>query len=69
VLLTLHGWGSKYMYGDGAGVAIVHKACGNLLDPALACNCCGEKVGRRDIELIKRPGATVGHIMGKDEAA
>lgn len=71
VMLTLHGWGSKYMYGEGeeAAVAIIHKSCGNLLDPGLACNCCGEKVERRDIELIKRAGATVGHIMGKDEAA
>jgi DNA-binding HxlR family transcriptional regulator len=73
VILTLHGWGSKYMYGDGAGVAIVHKACGNLLDPGLACNCCGEKVERRDIELVKRPGKPVGEIMAelraKEEAA
>lgn len=71
VLLTLHGWGSKYMYKDGeeAAVAIIHKSCGNLLDPALACNCCGEKVERRDIELIKRHGRSVGEIMAKEDAA
>ncbi len=71
VLLTLHGWGAKYMYGGGqdAGVAIVHKGCGQLLDPGLACNCCGEKVERRDIELIKRDGPTVGEIMAREDAA
>ncbi|HYE43859.1 MAG TPA: helix-turn-helix domain-containing protein [Caulobacteraceae bacterium] len=70
VLLTLHGWGSKYMYGkDDAGVVIVHKGCGQPLDPGLACNCCGEKVERRDIELIAGPGKSVGEILARDEAA
>ena len=35
----------------------------------LACDHCGEKVERRDIELVTRAGATVGEIMAKEEAA
>ncbi|MFJ6024651.1 winged helix-turn-helix transcriptional regulator [Brevundimonas sp. NPDC092305] len=71
VLLTLHGWGSKHVYGDmDAGVVFKHKACGHELKSRLACECCGEIVKRRDIETIvtaDRP--TVGDVMGRDEAA
>jgi len=70
VLVSLHGWGSKYMYDDrDAGVVMVHKACGQPLDPGLACNCCGDKVERRDIELVIRDGVSVGEVMAKEDAA
>jgi DNA-binding HxlR family transcriptional regulator len=70
VLVTLHGWGSKYMYGtEDAAVLMIHKGCGHELQAELACGHCGDKVERRDIELVKRAGATVGEIMAKEEAA
>ena len=70
VLVTLHGWGAKYLYDDqDAAVVMIHKSCGKPLDAGLACNCCGEKVERRDIELQVREGATVGEVLSKDEAA
>ncbi len=71
VLLTLHGWGSKHLYGDmDAGVVFTHKSCGAELTPRLACGCCGEIVQRRDIEATftaDRP--TVAEVLAKDEAA
>lgn len=71
VLLTLHGWGSKHLYGDmDAGVVFKHKTCGHELTPRLACDCCGEIVRRRDIETTftaDRP--TVAQVLAKDEAA
>ncbi len=71
VLLTLHGWGAKHLYGEsGAGVSFVHKACGQELDPTLACGCCGQPVRPRDLEIRRTAGLpTVGEVLAKDEAA
>ena len=71
VLLALHGWGAKHLYGDSeAGVSFIHKTCGKELDPTLACGCCGEQVKPRDLE-IKRVGGlpTVGEVLAREEAA
>jgi len=71
VLVTMHAWGSKHLYGDlEAGVVFKHRPCGERLEPRMACACCGEIVKRSDIEMIvlqDRP--TVGEILAKDEAA
>jgi DNA-binding HxlR family transcriptional regulator len=71
VLLTMHGWGSKHLYGDaGSGVAFLHKTCGHELEPTLACACCGEIVKGRDLEMTVRSGRrTVAEVLAKDEAA
>ncbi|HWE45358.1 MAG TPA: helix-turn-helix domain-containing protein [Caulobacteraceae bacterium] len=71
VLLTMHGWGAKHLYGEsGAGVSFVHKSCGAELDPKLACGCCGETVRPRDLEIRRIAGLrTVGEVLAKDEAA
>ena len=71
VLLTMHGWGSKHLYGDeDSGVTFTHRTCGTELSPRLACSCCGEIVKRRDIDIsftADRP--TVADVLPKDEAA
>ncbi len=71
VLVTMHAWGSKHLYGDmEAGVVFKHMPCGQQLKPRVACDCCGEIVKRSDIEMIVlqvRP--TVGEILSRDEAA
>jgi DNA-binding HxlR family transcriptional regulator len=71
VLLTLHGWGAKHLYGDkGAGVSFIHKGCGQELDPSLACGCCGALVKPRDLEIRFKSGLpTVGEVLSKTEAA
>ncbi len=71
VLVTMHAWGSKHLYGEmEAGVVFKHIPCGEQLKPRVACDCCGEIVKRSDIEMIvlqDRP--TVGEILSRDEAA
>ncbi|MBU2031952.1 MAG: helix-turn-helix transcriptional regulator [Alphaproteobacteria bacterium] len=71
VLVTLHGWGAKHVYGEtDCGIEMVHSTCGHTLTPRIACGCCGEIVKPREILLTRaenRP--TVGDVMPKDEAA
>lgn len=71
VLLTMHGWGTKHLYGEeGSGVSFTHKACGHELDARVACACCGEIVQPRDLEMHVREGRlTVAEVLAKDEAA
>ncbi|KAK0360452.1 hypothetical protein LTR94_027253, partial [Friedmanniomyces endolithicus] len=72
VLVTLHAWGEKHVYGDEpSGIVLRHKTCGHDLKPRIACGCCNEMVRPREVEVVfteNRP--TVGEVMpAKDEAA
>jgi DNA-binding HxlR family transcriptional regulator len=73
VLLTMHGWGAKHLYGEAgaaAGVSFIHKGCGKELDPTLACGCCGAIVKPRDLEIrVLGDLPTVGEVLAKEEAA
>ena len=71
VLLTMHGWGDRHLYGEqGSGVAFMHTSCGAKLEPRIACACCGEIVKPRELEMRAEPGRpTVGEVMAADEAA
>ena len=68
VLVTLHGWGAKHVYGDAdAGISMVHKSCGHELQPRIACGCCNEIVKPRDLLLTRaenRP--TVGDLLPRE---
>lgn len=69
VLVTLHAWGAKHVYGDtDSGIDMIHKTCGQSIVPRIACGCCGEMVKPRDVLLVRaanRP--TVGDVMPRDE--
>ena len=71
VLVTLHAWGNKHLYGDSdSGVDMIHKTCGHSLEPRIACGCCGEVVRPRDLALVlseDRP--TVGDVLTPKDAA
>jgi DNA-binding HxlR family transcriptional regulator len=71
VLVTLHGWGAKHVYGDAdSGVSMIHKTCGHDLAPRIACGHCNEIVKPRDILLTtaeNRP--TVGEMMPRERTA
>ena len=58
VLVTLHGWGAKHVYGDAdSGVSMIHKACGH----------CNEIVKPRDIQLtLAENQPTVGDMMPRE---
>lgn len=48
VLLTLLGWGDRWMAGgDPPPVLLRHDGCGELTEPHLACSCCGEPIDPR----------------------
>ena len=71
VLVTLHAWGAKHLYGDSdSGVDMIHRTCGHSLEPRIACGCCGEVVRPRDLSLVlseDRP--TVGDVLTPKDAA
>ena len=71
VLVTLHAWGNKHVYGEtDSGIDMVHKTCGQALDPKIACGCCGEMVKPRDVGLTRVENcATVGDVMPREDAA
>ncbi|MDP3403409.1 MAG: helix-turn-helix domain-containing protein [Brevundimonas sp.] len=70
VLVTLHAWGNKHVYGlETAGVDMVHVGCGQSLDPRIACGCCGEQVSPKDIRLTRVENCpTVGEMMPREAA-
>ena len=71
VLVTLHAWGAKHVYGEtDAGIDMIHKTCGQSLDPRIACGCCGEMVKPRDVVLTRVENcATVGDVMPREDVA
>jgi hypothetical protein len=71
VLVTLHGWGAKHVYGEAdAGFAMIHESCGQHLKPRIACGCCGEIVKPRDLKLTRVDNcATVGDLLPRETAS
>lgn len=70
VLITLHAWGAKHVYQDQpSGVTLRHRECSQQLQPRIACGCCNQMVGPREVEVLyaeNRP--TVGDMMNEEEA-
>ena len=54
VLLAMKGWGDKWTRSFDAtpAVAIRHRGCGGVVEPALACVQCGEPLTPDEIELV-----------------
>ena len=58
VIVSLTRWGDRWMAGRaGSPVELVHKGCGKVTMPSLACPECGEPVAARD--MIARAGPAV----------
>src|SRR5262249_45676914 len=50
IVVSLTRWGDRWMAGEaGPPVELVHKGCGKITMPALACPECGERVAARDM--------------------
>src|SRR5215470_1857286 len=55
VIVSLVRWGDRWMAGEaGPPVELVHRACGHVIMPVLACPDCAEPVTARDMRA--RPG-------------
>jgi DNA-binding HxlR family transcriptional regulator len=50
VVVSLLGWGDRWMTEGPPPVALRHRDCGEVVHPELACPSCGEFVGARDME-------------------
>jgi DNA-binding HxlR family transcriptional regulator len=56
VIITLMGWGDRYLAPHGAPVALVHRACGQETHPRLVCDVCGEAIDPREMTPRIGPG-------------
>jgi len=55
-IVSLLAWGDRHMPDpDGPPVELVHKACGHVMQPEIACPECGEWLTARDVEVIAAP--------------
>ena len=68
VLLALHAWGERHVFGaDCAPTRFVHASCGAVLEPKLTCSACGEAVQPRDLTLVNsEPMKTVGEALAEE---
>jgi DNA-binding HxlR family transcriptional regulator len=57
VLNAMRQWGDRHAAPDGAPVKVVHTSCGHAAELALTCSHCGERVGPRDVQARRGPGA------------
>ena len=53
LVIVLHGWGEKWL--GGAGVRLVHIACGERFAPQLVCPGCGAPLTARDVRAEISP--------------
>ncbi|MGH7857196.1 MAG: winged helix-turn-helix transcriptional regulator [Candidatus Binatia bacterium] len=55
LIVSMTRWGDRWMAGkDGPPVELVHRGCGHVVAPTLACPDCGAPIAARDMEA--RPG-------------
>ena len=56
VLLAMMRWGDKWFPGEmGAPVKLTHTTCGQVTNPVVACEHCGEELKRRDLRTEPSP--------------
>ena len=62
-LVALMAWGDRHAADDvGPPVELVHRGCGQVSHPRLACDRCGEPVGARDMVARPGPGAALSDV-------
>jgi DNA-binding HxlR family transcriptional regulator len=60
VIVTLAQWGARW--GDldlGPAIALQHRACGSVVEPALTCPDCGEPLDARSMRVVPGPAMAV----------
>jgi DNA-binding HxlR family transcriptional regulator len=58
VIVAMMQWGNKHAgFVDGPPVLLRHKSCGEISEPRLVCDQCGEEIRARDMEPFPGPGA------------
>ncbi len=56
-IVALMRWGDAHLAGpEGPPIVLRHNTCGELADPRLTCQHCGEEIGVRDVSPEPGPG-------------
>ncbi len=56
VIVSLVAWGDRWMAGaEGPPIELVHRGCGHLMTPSLACPDCGGAITARDVQAQLGP--------------
>src|SRR5262245_29729146 len=67
VIVSLVRWGDRWMAGEaGPPVELIHRGCGHVIMPVLACPDCAEPVTARDMRA--RPGPAL-RAQANEEAS
>jgi DNA-binding HxlR family transcriptional regulator len=56
VLNAMRQWGDQYAAPDGPPITIVHRSCGEVTNPVLTCDRCGEKVVAQSVDAMAGRG-------------
>lgn len=54
VLTAMRQWGDDHAAPQGPPLEVRHTACGEVARAELRCGACGEGVGPRDVEVVRR---------------
>jgi DNA-binding HxlR family transcriptional regulator len=57
VLTAMREWGDRWAAPQGPSVQVVHRRCGHVTTSVMVCAECGEELERRDLQLVRGPGA------------
>jgi DNA-binding HxlR family transcriptional regulator len=63
VLTAMREWGDRWEAPAGPSVQMVHRACGNTTTTSMVCSDCGEPLDRRQVRLVRGPGAIDGSVL------
>ncbi len=63
VITAMRQWGDRYAAPDGPPMRVTHKSCGAVTEAVLVCGSCGETLGPRDVEAVRRDGHELAGIM------
>jgi DNA-binding HxlR family transcriptional regulator len=61
VLLAMMAWGDRWAFGDeGPPLRFRHEACGEVMEPVMACSRCGEALSPEALTPLAGPSAAAG---------
>ena len=63
VLNALREWGDRWEAPNGPPVEMVHRSCGHIASAALVCSECGEPLERRELQMVRGPGANAANPL------
>jgi DNA-binding HxlR family transcriptional regulator len=56
-VIAIMKWGDEYLADEAGPPVVLRHTCGELIDPVLVCDCCGEPLHPHDVTPEPGPGA------------